>query len=262
MSTQRVSLSITGPVALVVLNDPARRNALSAEMVREISAAFDAAEGESEVRAIVLTGRGPAFCAGAVLDTLLASADGHFDDVKGIYDGFLRVLHSSLPTIAAVNGPAIGAGFNLALACDIRMASTAARFETRFTRLQLHPGGGHTWLLDRAVGHQQAVLACLFGEVWDAEQALDRGLVAAVHRDDALIDAAIALGSRLGGTSAALVRRVSATVKATRQMPAHADALVWEEAAQRWSVGEPEFVAGVRAVRDRIAAKSAHQSHG
>ena len=99
---------------------------------------------------VVLTGAGKAFCAGAELSVLRAAADGDFDSVRPVYEGFLRVLRSPLPTIAAVNGPAVGAGFNLALACDVRLAGRHAIFDTRFTQLRLHPGGGHTWLLARA----------------------------------------------------------------------------------------------------------------
>ena len=82
---------------------------------------------------------------------------------RSIYDGFLRVLRSPLPTIAAVNGPAVGAGLNLALACDVRLAAESARFDTRFLRIGLHPGGGHVWMLERAVGPQAAAAMVLFG---------------------------------------------------------------------------------------------------
>ena len=80
-----------------------------------------------------------------------------------IYEGFLRVLRSPLPTIAAVNGPAVGAGMNLALACDVRLAGASARFDTRFVKIGLHPGGGHVWMLERAVGPQAAAAMVLFG---------------------------------------------------------------------------------------------------
>jgi len=131
-------------VAVVTLNEPRRRNVLSHKMVQDLVAAFDEIEADDRIRCVVVTGAGSAFCAGAELQTLKDSAAGRFSDVERVYEGFLRILRCPLPTIAAVNGPAVGAGLNVALACDIRLASTSAVFESRFAALHLHPGGGHT----------------------------------------------------------------------------------------------------------------------
>ncbi|MBV8952078.1 MAG: enoyl-CoA hydratase/isomerase family protein, partial [Actinobacteria bacterium] len=146
-------------VRLLVLNDAPRRNALSLELVEAIVDACDAAEDDPGVAALVLTGEPPAFCSGADVSSLASMSErgaaGDADGDRGlrrVYEGFLRVLRSPLPTVAAVNGPAVGAGLNLALACDVRVAAVSARFDSRFLSLGLHPGGGHTWLLERAVG--------------------------------------------------------------------------------------------------------------
>lgn len=152
MSSSLVHLAITDSVAVLTLTDPKRRNVLSPEMVAGIGDAFDRAESDPSVRCVVLTGAGNGFCAGAELDTLFRAAEGDFGPVTRVYDGFLRVLRSPLLTVAAVNGPAVGAGMNLALACDLRIAGPTAFFDTRFAQLRLHPGGGHMWLLQRAVG--------------------------------------------------------------------------------------------------------------
>lgn len=245
-----------GGVALLCLNEPQTRNALSAPLVGEISAAFDAVESDASVRAVVLTGEGRAFCAGAQLSTLRSAVDGDFDSVKAVYEGFLRVYRSPLPTIAAVNGPAVGAGFNLALACDIRLAGHRARFDTRFAQLRIHPGGGHCWLLARAVGQQQATMACLFGEEWDAQAALDAGLVAGVYPEEVLRDAAIALGRRLDSQDPAFVRRLTATLRQSLVIPDHSEALAQETTAQQWSTTRPAFLDGVRAIEERIARRS------
>ena len=167
-----VTLDQRGGVAVVTLNDPARRNAFSGPLVHALAAAMDRAERDEATRCVVVTGAGSAFCAGAEVATLRGAANGEWDDVETVYQGFLRVRDCPLPTIAAVNGPAVGAGFNLALACDVRLAGPGALFDTRFTTLRLHPGGGHAWMLARAVGQQQATLACLFGETWDARAAV------------------------------------------------------------------------------------------
>src|SRR3546814_21160759 len=98
----------------------------------------------------LITGEPPAFCAGADLSHLSSSADGGAESgLRAIYEGFLRIGRSPLPTIAAVHGAAVGAGMNLAPLCDVRLASPKARFNTRFLQLGLHPGGGHTWLFPR-----------------------------------------------------------------------------------------------------------------
>ena len=186
--------------------------------------------------------------------TLRGAADGEFDDVETVYQGFLRVRDCPLPTIAAVNGPAVGAGFNLALACDVRLAGPGALFDTRFTALRLHPGGGHAWMLARAVGQQRATLACLFGEVWDARTAVDVGLAATLV-EDGLVDAAVELGQRLAHQEKAYVQRLVATLRSALSITAHADALAEETAAQRWSAARPAFREGVQAIEDRIARR-------
>lgn len=255
MSETEVSVSRTGCVAVVTLQAPRRRNLLSAGMVRALGDAFDRLEADTSVKCVVLTGAGRAFCAGADLSTLEDAALGRFEPVREVYEGFLRVLRSPLTTIAAVNGPAVGAGFNLALACDVRLAADTAVFDTRFAQLHLHPGGGHTWLLTRAVGLQQATLACLFGEVWDAHQAQTHGLVADVLAPDDLLPAAVALGQRFQEHDPAFVRRLTASLRASAVTVAHEEALAAETEAQQWSTRRPAFLAGVRELKARISAR-------
>ncbi len=253
MSNDLVTEERHGSAALLTLNQGARRNVLSAALVDAVAEAYDALERDGSVNAVVLTGAAPAFCAGAELSVLRAAAEGSFEVVRKVYDGFLRVLRSPLPTIAAVNGPAVGAGFNLALACDIRLAGRSATFDTRFARLHLHPGGGHAWLLARAVGEQRAMLATAFGEVWDAEQARSAGLVAAVHEDAELIAAALELARRMDGQEGAFVRKVVDSVRRALTTPTHEQALAHETEAQAWSTTRPAFLEGLTAMEKRIA---------
>jgi enoyl-CoA hydratase len=242
-----------GAVVVVTLNLPQERNVLSGPVVTALGHAYDAAEQDDDARCVVLTGAGPAFCAGAHLQTLESAASGDFASVRSVYEGFLRVLSSPLPTIGAINGPAVGAGFNLALACDVRLASPRARFDTRFAALNLHPGGGHGWLLAQAVGPQQAFLGCLFGEAWSASDALARGLVAAVHPEGELLPAAVELGSRLGRHSAEYVRRLTANLRQAAGGATHAETLERETQAQEWSLRQPEFLATVQRFRAKMA---------
>jgi enoyl-CoA hydratase len=254
MAEDLVTLDQRGSVAVVTLNDARHRNILTAALVHAVADAFDRAEADESTRCVVLTGAGSAFCAGAELATLRGAADGDFDSVQEVYQGFLRVRECALPTVAAVNGPAVGAGYNLALACDVRLAGPGAHFDTRFAALRLHPGGGHAWMLARAVGQQRAMLACLFGEDWDARAALDVGLVAAVI-EDGLVEAAVALGQHLAVQEKAYVQRLVATLRGALAPVEHAEALASETEAQRWSATRPVFRDGVRAIEESIATR-------
>ena len=138
-------------VAVLTLSYPARRNALNLEMSRLLADAVGAAVADGSVGAVVVTGEDPAFCAGGDLAEL-AEADPQ--TLHAVYSGFLAVAACPLPTVAAVNGAAVGAGLNLALAADVRLAGPRARFDTRFLPLGLHPGGGYTWMANRALGPQ------------------------------------------------------------------------------------------------------------
>jgi enoyl-CoA hydratase len=207
-------------VAILTLDDPDRRNALSPELVDEIVAAMTAFETDDGVGALVVTGAPPAFCSGADVTALRSMQGRDASEVRSIYDGFLSVRASTLPTVAAVNGPAVGAGFNLALCCDVRIAGESARFDSRFARIGLHPGGGHLWMLEREVGPEAAAAISLFGERIDASRAAEIGLVWRVVSDDALLDDAVALAA----AGAEVPRDLSAAMKATlRETPWRAD---------------------------------------
>src|SRR5215213_4918718 len=174
-------------VAWLTLNNPSERNTLTATMVEAIVAAMDAFEVDDSVGAVVVTGAGSAFCAGADLGNLQTATR---DSLRHVYEGFLRVARSPLPTVAAVNGAAVGAGMNLALGCDVRIASTRARFDTRFLQIGLHPGGGHTWMQIRTVGQQRAMAAVVFGQVLDGAEAERVGLVYRCVAEDDLLEQA------------------------------------------------------------------------
>ncbi len=138
-----IDVTTADGVATITLNDPKRRNAVTLPMCAEIDDAMNTIEADGSINALIVTGNPPAFCAGADLSHLGDSAE---EGLLTIYEGFLRIGRSPLPTIAAVNGAAVGAGMNLALICDLRLAGRSARFDTRFLDLGLHPGGGHTWM--------------------------------------------------------------------------------------------------------------------
>jgi enoyl-CoA hydratase len=247
-----VLLEMRDRVAVVTLNDPDRRNALNHEIVREIGEIFDRLESDDGVGAVVVTGAAPAFCAGADLGNLAeATAEG----LKAIYEGFLRVGRSTLPTVAAVNGAAVGAGMNLALVCDLRIAARRARFDTRFVDLGLHPGGGHTWMLRNAVGAHNAKAMVLFGQILDGEAAERAGLVWRCVDDDALIDAAVEVAARAASGPKELVAEVKRTIGDMAAITVHDEAVERELTPQLWSVKQPFFAERLAAIQARISKK-------
>lgn len=237
-----VRTETTDGVAVLTLSNPERRNALNIELSAKLADAVRAAAADAAVSAIVVTGEDPAFCAGGDLGEL---ATAEAATLHTVYAGFLAVAECPLPTIAAVNGAAVGAGLNLALACDVRLAGPRARFESRFLPLGLHPGGGYTWMAQRVLGAQGAAALTLFGEVVDAAEAARIGLVHRVADD--VVAAAVELGARAAAAPRDLLRTTKATLRLTAGMATQAEAVEVEVRAQAESVRSPEF-------RERVAA--------
>lgn len=249
-------------VAVVTVSDPDRRNALTLDLSDQLGAAVRRCDADESVHAIVVTGAPPAFCAGGDLAALAAAGEsGSAADLQRIYDGFLAVARASVPTIAAVNGAAVGAGFNLALACDLRLAGPGALFDPRFLRLGIHPGGGMTWLAQRALGPQLTAALTLLGEPLDAPEAVRTGLAfrlvdapqgqdarsAAAHQ--AVVDAAVGLAQRAVAAPRDLVTTTKATLRATAGMAEHADAVHHETGPQLESLRSERFARTVAAAR-------------
>ena len=245
-----VVVSRSEGVATLTLNNPAERNTLTAEMVAEIMAGMDEIEADTSVGAVVVTGAPPAFCAGANLGNLAEAGEA---SLGAIYEGFLRIARSPLPTLAAVNGAAVGAGMNLALGCDVRLAARRARFDTRFLQIGLHPGGGHTWMLRRIAGPQVAMAAVVFGEVMDGEEAERVGLVHRCVADDQLLEAAQAMAARAASAPRELALEVKKTIQAMAGVDTHAAAVERELDPQLWSTRQPWFAERLAALQAKIS---------
>ena len=248
----RVLVTVVDGVATLTLNNPDERNTLTAEMVAEITTAMDQIEADENIGALVVTGAPPAFCAGANLGNL-AEADEHSLGV--IYEGFLRIARSHLPTVAAVNGAAVGAGMNMALGCDVRLAAERAKFDTRFLQIGLHPGGGHTWMLQRIVGPQTAAATVLFGDVLDGREAERVGLVYRCVPDDELLGAAQAFAAKAAAAPRRLVMETKKTMLEIAQLTDHSDAVRRELVTQLWSTRQPWFAERLRALQERISKR-------
>lgn len=242
-----VLYDVSDGIATLTLNNPQERNSMTADMVSEIVAAMNAAESDPNVRVVIVTGTPPAFCAGANLGNL---AEATRESLLGIYEGFLRVARSPLPTIAAVNGAAVGAGMNLALGCDVRIAAKSAKFDSRFLQLGLHPGGGNTWMQLHIAGMQTTMASVAFGEVLDGEAALRAGLVWKCVDDDALMAIAREFATKAAGAPKELLESIKKTIVEIGAVLTHADAVEFELGPQVWSTRQPWF-------RERLAALQA-----
>jgi len=236
----------------VTLNNPEKRNLLSPEMIDGLYAAIDDAEADDSINAIIITGNGRAFCAGADVSTL---GDQDREGLLHVYGAFLRVARSKLLTIAAVQGAAVGAGVNLALAADVRVCSESCRFDTRFLSIGLHPGGGHTWMLQRIVGPQVAAAMVLAGKVVSGKEAERLGLALTCTPDDELLSAAQELASGAARTPRGLLIKTKETIRAVADLSSHDDAVAVELEAQLWSKQQPEFAARIQELASRISSK-------
>jgi enoyl-CoA hydratase/carnithine racemase len=231
----QISLDMDGPVATITLDREAKMNAFTPVMMAELIAAFDVTDGDDAVRAVIVTGRGRAFCAGADLSAGAATfdydnrddaprggdspvrADGTVDyGHDAVRDGggrvTMRIFESLKPVIAAVNGAAVGIGATMQLAMDVRLASEAARFGFVFARRGIVPEAGSSWFLPRLVGISQALEWCYSGRVFGAEEALRGGLVRSVHKAEDLLAEARTLAMEIAENTAPV------SVALTRQM--------------------------------------------
>ena len=232
MTFTQIALEIDGPVATITLDREAKLNAFTGTMMEELIAAFDITDADDAVRAVIVTGRGRAFCAGADLSAGAATfdyeklggsrsgpakADGSIDySDPAVRDGggrvTMRIFASLKPVIAAVNGPAVGIGVTMQLAMDVRIASDTARFGFVFARRRIVPEAGSSWFLSKLVGLPQALEWCMTGRVFGADEALKGGLVRSVHAAGDLLPAARALALEIAENTAPV------SVAMTRQM--------------------------------------------
>lgn len=219
MQFETIRYEVADGIATLTLNRPERLNAFTPTMMDELIAALDAADADDAVRAVILTGAGCGFCAGADLgagaDTF-ATRGAPAPDSEAARDSggrlTLRLFRCLKPVIAAVNGPAVGIGATMTLACDIRLASEDARFGFVFARRGIVPEAASAWFLPRIVGIGRALEWCYSGRVFGAEEAHAGGLVRSVHASATLLDDARALAAEFAAASApvsvALIRQM------------------------------------------------------
>jgi enoyl-CoA hydratase/carnithine racemase len=217
--------SVEDGIATITLNRPDKLNAFNTTMMNEMIAAFDETDGDDNVRAVIITGAGRAFCAGADLSAGAATFNYDASDAlhrearmrEGVQrDGggllTLRIYDSLKPVISACNGAAVGVGVTMQLAMDIRLASDTARYGFVFARRGINPEACSSWFLPKLVGVQTALEWCYTGRIFPASEALERGLVRSVHAPDDLLPAARAIAREIADNTAPV------SVAVTRQL--------------------------------------------
>ena len=237
-----VLLESDGHVRTIRLNAPQRRNALDWPLLDELAAAVATVKADPEARALVVAGNGSAFCAGANLANLFGDIDRPVDDMRAhlmkVYASVLGLRDLTIPTIAAVQGPAVGAGLNIALACDIIVAGPRAGFGPTFAEIGLHPGGGCTWMLTQRIGAGNTLAALLNGAIMDADEAYRLGLA------NLLVGDPVTTALELAATYAAREPKLNADIKRSVQLASSSDlaaSLDFESLAQAESFGNEKF---------------------
>ena len=242
-----VRLELEDGVATIVLDDPAHRNALGYDLASALAAAVHDAE-QAGAGAIVLTATPPIFCAGGSIDDLLAPKV----PLRETYVGFQALAAAAVPTIAAVNGPAIGAGVNLPLACDVVVCTPEARFDPRFLDVGIAPGGGHLWRLSRRIGTQGAAALVLCGDDLDGREAEQHGLAWRCVEPHELLPTARRLAGGAVARPRELLRRTKELLRTSVGLPSADEAFEAELALQDWSMQQAEFTERVEAIRARM----------
>ncbi len=255
----------TPGVWLLLLDNPAKRNALDTLMRAALTDAIAHVAADRGARALVVAGSGTVFCAGGDVPSLLSEADREVsairDDLREVYRSFLALRDLAIPVIAAVQGPAVGAGANLALACDIVFAGPGARFDFPFIRLGLHPGGGATYFLVTAAGRQRALKILLEGGSVTARQAVEYGLAASL-REEPLRDA-LDLAGQVASLDPGLTRDIKSAVSLAAEsgLAASLHFESWAQAATAASVKD-KADASAQATQDARGAQSAQGPRG
>jgi enoyl-CoA hydratase len=241
-------------VAVLTLDNPEQRNAMSDAMTASWVTAVDDLAADRDLRAVVVTGAGSAFCSGGNTGWIASEPDATVDHLRtrmvAFYRAWLSIRRLEVPTIAAVNGPAIGAGLCVALACDIRYAARGARLGAPFVKLGMHAGMAATYLLPNVVGEAHARDLLLTGRLVDADEALRLGLVSRVLDADGFLDEVLATAAGVAATAPVASRLTTVALRDG----GHADfetALQWEGLAQPVTLATADLQEGIAAAREK-----------
>jgi len=255
-----VERTSTGPdagIVVLTLDLPDVRNAMKDELTAAWADAVASLQRDRSVRCVVVTGAGKAFCAGGDVGWLASEPEAGVDRLRDrmlpFYETWLSLGALDVPSIAAVNGAAVGAGAIMALSCDIRYAGASARFTVPFAQLGMHAGMASTWLLPEVVGLAQARELLLTGRVCDAQEMVRLGLATQVFDDDQLLSATMER-ARMVAAGAPVAQRLHKVALSRGGHATFADALQWEALAQPVTLATKDLQEGLRARRDKRPA--------
>lgn len=241
-------------VAVLTFNLPAKRNAMTVELTEAWAAAIEGLAADPDLRAVVVTGAGRAFCAGGDLSWLAVGPEAGVDDLRAkmlpFYRTWLAVRQLEVPTIAALNGAAVGAGLAVALACDLRFAVPEARLSVPFTGLGIHPGMATTWLLPEVVGLPVAREMLFTGRVVTGQEAVTLGLVNRTFPAESFLADVLDVAAGIAA-QAPIATRLTKVALAGGGHDSFEDALRWESVAQPVTMATEDLVEGLAAVRER-----------
>jgi len=241
-------------VAVVTLDLPERRNSMSGPMTASWVEVMRLLRADGDLAAVVLTGTPPAFCAGGDLSWIVSEPDASVPDLRrrmlAFYRSWLGIRELEVPTIAAVNGAAIGAGLALALACDLRYVAAEAKLGVPFTALGLHPGMGTTWSLPDVAGHAVARDLVLTGRLVTGTEAVQLGLASRALPADAVLDEALAAAGRIAAAAPVATRLTLQTLRSGGHAD-HETALQWEALAQATTLATEDVHEGIAAAAAR-----------
>lgn len=252
-------LRVTRPspgVVLLTLDNAGQRNAMSPEMTSSWVTAIEAIAADPSVRCVVVTGDGSAFCSGGNTSWIAGDPDATVDELRtrmiAFYRAWLTIRRLEVPTIAAINGAAIGAGLCVALACDIRYAASGAKMGAPFVKLGMHPGMASTYLFPDVVGRAAARDLLLTGRIVEGQEALGLGLVSRILEPDTFLDEVLATAAEVAATAPISSRLTKLALGGSGHQDLEA-CLQWEALAQPVTLATADLQEGIRAAQEKRA---------
>jgi enoyl-CoA hydratase len=242
----KVNVRVEAGIAFLTLANPRRKNAITLAMTEQIAEFSARVESDPSIGVVIIDAEGGYFCSGADTRDLAASSDAPasteaLERTSAVYGAFVRIGNLPVPTIALIEGGAVGAGMNLALAADVVLVTPDAILDSGFLARRIHPGGGHLRLLGRSLGYQQAIAMAALGAALTGEQAVGLGLAWRALPADELLPTAIDMG-QLAASDPLLVRKIKASARLELEDPG----LSWpaavevERGMQMWSLGRKQ----------------------
>ncbi len=256
----RIERFTSGPdagIVVLTLDLPDARNAMKDDLTAAWGETVESLRRDRSVRCVVVTGAGKAFCAGGDVGWLATGADRTVDELRDrmlpFYETWLSLGSLDVPSIAAVNGAAVGAGGIMALSCDIRYAGASAKFTVPFAQLGMHAGMASTWLLPEVVGLAQARELLLTGRVCDAHEMVRLGLATEVFDDEVLLERTMER-ARMVAAGAPVAQRLHKVALSRGGHATFADALQWESVVQPVTLASQDLQEGLRARKEKRPA--------